>query len=150
MRSNIKGVSPEWYTLSVDEGEPDPVQFYIKPLSSFDWMDVMAMSTAQADDMFAVGMAGIKLGFRLGVKAWRNIEDVDKPGEQLKFSRAAMETLPVGWLMEVGQRVLELSRVSQDREKNSDSLSSSPATARSSLASAGDATAPPGDSETPG
>ena len=126
MKSSIKGVSPEWYTLDSESGETEPAQFYLKPLDGMSWTSVLMGSynpeTGEVDG------SGIIKAFRLGVKNWRNIEDGDNPGQPLKFSSQAMASLHPAWIMEVGQRVMAISRLTQADEKNSDSPSSSPAT----------------------
>ena len=119
MRSSIKGIAPEWYTLSDDDGEAEPVQFYLKPLDGMAWTAVLMES--YNTETGEVGPNGIAKAFTMGVKNWRNIEDGNKPGEQLKFSRQAMASMHPGWIMEVGQRVLEISKFDEDSAKNSDS-----------------------------
>ena len=126
MRSSVKGVAPEWYTLTVEREQPDPVSFKIHPLDSFGWFDVLAESYDPVSG--EIGGAGIKQAFKTAVRGWKNIEDADNPGEQLKYSKAAMGALPVGWIMEVGQYILAISQVSGATSKNSDSLSLSPET----------------------
>lgn len=126
MKSSIKGVAPEWYTLSSEEGEDNPVQFYIQPLNGEGWFDVMMES--YDPETGEIGPKGIKKAFQVGVKGWRNIEDGNNPDELLRFSRPAMASLHAGWIMEVGKHVLTISRMSQDASKNSDSSSSSPDT----------------------
>ena len=121
MRSSIKGVAPAWYTLKVEEEKDEPVRFYIQPLDSWGWFDVMQGAydpvTSEIDG------SGIKTAFKLGVKRWENIEDADNPGEPLAFSRAAMARLPVGWIMEVGEHVLQISKVIGEESKISASQS---------------------------
>jgi hypothetical protein len=126
MRSSIKGVTPEWYTLEVEQGVADPVMFYIQPLGGMDWTAVLMESFNPATS--SIGGAGIIKAFQLGVKNWRNIEDANKPGEQLRFSRKAMDALHPGWIMEVGKHILQISQMEEDQIKNSDSLLSSPKT----------------------
>ena len=123
MRSNIPGIAPEWYTLGIDKDEADPVQFYIKPLDGFGWMHVMSKSYNPETGI--IGSDGIEAAFRKAVKNWRNIEDAENPGEMLDFSAQVMGTLPVGWIMEVGNRVLSISKVKAGESKNSASPSSS-------------------------
>jgi hypothetical protein len=119
VRSSIKGIAPEWYTLSADEGETEPVQFYLKPIDGMAWTAVLMESyNAETGE---IGANGISKAFTLGVKGWRNIEDGNKPGEPLKFSRQAMTSMHPGWIMEVGQRVLEISKIDEATAKNSDS-----------------------------
>lgn len=126
MRSSIKGVSPEWYTLESEVGADDPVQFYLQPLNGVAWTHVLMGSyNAETEE---VDGSGITKAFRLGCKGWRNIEDGDHPGEQLPFSLKAIGSLYPAWIMEVGQEIMRISRLSEGDEKNSDSPSSSPET----------------------
>ena len=122
MRSSIKGIAPEWWPLPADEGEEDPVRFYLKPLDGLAWTSVL-MESYDAETG-VVGGAGVIKAFKLGVKDWENIEDGDKPGQLLKFSLPAMGKLNPGWIMDVGNRILEISRIRAEESKNSDSPSS--------------------------
>lgn len=118
MRSSLKGIAPEWYTLGIDEGEDDPVRFYLKPLDGMAWTTVLMGSYDPSTG--AVDTAGIVKAFKLGVKDWENIEDADKPGKPLKFSALAMGKLQPGWIMEVGAHVMKISRIGESDSKNSD------------------------------
>lgn len=138
MKSSIKGIAPEWYTIEGEEDEAEPVQFYLKPLDGFGSMEVSMLSMTSTMGGMIDGVRAssevLKTAFRLGVRDWRNIEDADNPGQPLKFSAAAMASLRPGWIMEAGARVLEISNLGAVREKNSDSPSSSPATEQTSPA----------------
>ena len=116
MRSSIKGVSPEWYTLAMDEGEDDPVQFYLKPLDGIDWAFVMMES--YSTETGEIGGAGAIKAFKLGVKNWKNIEDADNQGNELRYSAQAFGKILPGWIMEVGNRVMEISRLTAGEAKN--------------------------------
>jgi len=116
MRSSIKGVSPEWYTLAIDEGEDDPVQFYLKPLDGVAWTAVLMESYSTATG--EVGGAGVIKAFKLGVKNWRGIEDADNPGNELRYAAQAFGKIQPGWIMEVGNRVMEISRLTAGESKN--------------------------------
>lgn len=124
MKTSIKGLSPEWHTLSSEEGESDPVQFYLQPLDGMQWTAVLM--EAFDPESGEIGPSGIIKAFKLGCKGWKNIEDGNHPGQELKFSSRVMGSLQPGWIMEVGQRVLEISNIGQATAKNSDSPSSSP------------------------
>ena len=126
MRSSIKGVAPEWYTLLSEEGEDDPVQFYLKPLDGIAWTSVLMES--YSTETGEVGGAGVIKAFKLGVKNWKNIEDGDNPGTELKFAAQVIGRIQPGWIMEVGNRVMEISRLAAGTAKNSDSPSLSPKT----------------------
>lgn len=124
MKTSIKGLSPEWYTLTGEKGEDDPVQFYLQPLDGMQWTSVLMDS--YDPETGEIGPTGIVRAFKLGCKGWRNIEDSAHPGQQLKFSQRVMGSLHPAWIMEVGQRVLEISNIDPATAKNSDSPSSSP------------------------
>ena len=128
MRSSIRGINPEWYRLEGDKDEPEPVEFYLKPLNGFGRSEVSMLSLSSRSGVRNAAVVAssdvINLAFQLGVKNWRNIEDGDKPGEQLQFSRTAMDSMREGWIIEVGARVLEISEVGVKESKNSDSPSS--------------------------
>lgn len=126
MQTSLRGVLPEWHTLSSDEGSEEPVQFEIKPLDGMKWVDVLGGS--YDPDTGVIDRTGIKNAFRLGVTNWRNIEDGDNPGQPLPFSRANMAKLPPGWILEMGNRVIDVSQIRGDQAKNSDSPSLSPET----------------------
>lgn len=128
MRSSIKGIAPEWYRLAGDKDEPEPAEFHLKPLNGFGRTEVSVLSlSSRSGARNAAAEAGsdvINLAFQLGVKNWRNIEDGDKPGEPLPFSRTAMDSMREEWIIEVGARVLEISDMGVKESKNSDSPSS--------------------------
>ncbi len=131
MRSSIKGVLPEWYTLIIDKDEPEPVQFHLKPLDQFDSAGIKMQSLSarsSASNLETIGSEIVKTAFRRGVIDWRNIEDGDNPGQALEFSQAAMGKIPSDWIIEAGARVLEISALTEDESKNSDLPSPSPKT----------------------
>jgi len=131
MRSSLKGVVPEWYTLQQEEGQAEPVQFYIQPLDGISSTQVTILGLAPRKTVAQgakIGFEVIKTAFELGVKGWRNIEDADNPGQPLEFSPQAIRKLHRQWIIEVGGHVLETSEIGEERAKNSDSPSSSPAT----------------------
>lgn len=125
MKTNIKGIAPEWYTLEEDQDDPEPVQFYIRPLDGFAAMEVAMLSlSGRATSRAEAARAGsevLKTAFRLGVKDWRNIGDADNPDRPLAYSAAAMSSFPPGWIMEVGARVMELSELRSAEKKISGS-----------------------------
>lgn len=133
MKSCLKGVAPEWYTLEDDQGADEPAQFYIEPLNGFGATDISMMRIAaqQADkspaEAAVLGSELLRRAFQLGVRNWRNIADPDQPDQPLAFSKKAMERMRAAWIIEVGARVLAVSHLSPAEEKNSDSPSSSPA-----------------------
>lgn len=124
MRTSVKGIAAEWYTLSGEEGEIEPVQFYIKPLDGMAWTSVLMES--YSPETGEIGGEGLNKAFMLGVKGWRGIEDADNPGKPLRFSRQAMLSMRPAWILEVGQHILAISEISSEQAKNSDSPSSSP------------------------
>lgn len=132
MRSSIKGIIPEWYTLEGEEGKPDPVQFELKSLDGFESMEIATLSLmaqnpgASMTDVGQISSNIVKRAFQLGVKSWRNIEDKNNPGKMLPFSMGSMASIWPHWIMEVGARVLAISEISEAAAKNSDSPSSSP------------------------
>ena len=128
MRTNIKGVAPEWYELESERDKPDPVGFYLSPLDGFGRSDISMLSlSSRSGARNAPALASsavIKLAFQLGVKGWQNIEDADNPGEKLPFSSTAMASIHHQWILEVGARVLQISDMGAEESKNSDSPSS--------------------------
>ena len=116
MRSSIRGISPEWYELSNQEGETDPVQFLIRPLDGMEGADIVLNSYDARTG--SINQGGIIAAFKLCVQDWKNISS---PGAGLlDYSEHAMLSLRTPWILEVGARILEISELSEDGSKNSD------------------------------
>ena len=116
MRSSIKGIAPEWYELSNQEGESDPVKFLIRPLNGMEGAEILLNSYDARTG--SINQGGIIAAFKLWVQDWKNIST---PGHGLlDYSEHAMLALRTSWILDVGARILEISELSEDGSKNSD------------------------------
>ncbi len=128
MRASLKGVLPEWFTPEIYKDESEPVAFHLTPLDGFGRANIKMQSMAARNAGLDLELAGVKIietAFRLGVTGWRHVEDIDKPGKDLAFSKSAMGKIHEDLIIEVAARVLQISELTEDEVKNSGSPSSS-------------------------
>lgn len=110
----LTGVSVEEYTPEAEREEESPATFTLRPLDGENWVKVM--SHYNPDTQRITG-DGIYQAARLGLEGWNNVND--HRGKPLKFSSLNIRKLPGDLVIELGQRVIEISDQSGDQEKNS-------------------------------
>lgn len=117
MRSCITGITPEWFELPNQKGDADPVKFLIRPLNGMEGADIVLNSYDVRTG--SINQSGIITAFKLCVQDWKNISGPG-PSGLLEYSKQAILSLRTPWILEVGARILEISKINEDGSKNSD------------------------------
>ncbi len=110
-----KGMTPEWYTPSDQEGQDEPARFKIRGLTGPEFLDVQShFDIANAQ----VKGSGLVLACRLGLLDWENI--VDDEGKSTTFTKAGgIDRLPAEVIATTGSKIIALSVMDGDETKNS-------------------------------
>lgn len=102
----LSGIVPEWYELPSD---PD-TKFHLRPLTTPQRLEVLyALESDHPGN-------AMLLAAKYGMLDWSGI--VDQVGVPVPFRADQIETLPLDVFVAVAQRIMEISRNSEDERKN--------------------------------
>lgn len=110
----LTGLVPEWYTPVSEEGEGEPAEFQLKPLTS---PQVAKLQKHFNNETGEIGGEGLYESAVMGVIAWKNVTDHE--GKPLRFSNRGITQLPYALLIELGGQILANSFIAEGDEKNS-------------------------------
>ena len=100
-----QGIAPEWYTPRDEEGQDEPAQFYLQPLTGPQLLEVQAFFDAENTTVTGPGLV---LACKFGIRNWNeNITGEDDKAR--RFSRAGIQFLPAEIIAELGAKIVNLS-----------------------------------------
>ena len=109
----LTGLVPEWYTPKGEEDEATPAEFHVKPLTAPQVAKVQSEFDGETGEISGNGLYNAATMVVIG---WKNVNDHND--RNLKFSKRALDQLPFALLLELGGKVLEMSFLSEDKQKN--------------------------------
>ena len=109
-----KQLEAHWWRL--DESDTASPEFFCKPLTRLQLVDVTREMGMDQFDRFAMTGKGIKTLFTFGLLDWRHI--VDEQGKPIKFSQSEAENLPASVLTAVAGHIFESSVVTAEQKKS--------------------------------
>lgn len=115
----LVGITPEWWTPASEQkdvnGEPNPTPaaFHLHPLTGPQMLEVQEFFDFENQ---TIKGPGLLKACRLGLKDWRNI--IDEEGNEIIFTRNALDKLPAEVLAAAGARIISNSVIDGQAEKN--------------------------------
>lgn len=110
------GLSPEWYTPNDQVGEDQQCRFLLKPLTGAQHAEVLMEMSQRNGESFLLNGKGMRLALEYGLADWDGV--LDEVGAPLKFKRKRVADLPAHYHIELSHRVLNISGISEDEQKN--------------------------------
>lgn len=111
-----EGLVPEWYTPPGQDGDPAPARFHIRPLNGAEFGEVadhLEITAAGA----VIRHAGRERALAMGLIGWENF--FDSSGKNLPFSAANARLIPHEYRTHIVTRIINISYMSEEQEKNS-------------------------------
>jgi len=109
---------PEWFDFKSEKVNEEPVPgFNLKPLSSMEYMQVLAGMIVNESGSQTYSAQAVRDAFRMAVIGWRNITEEDGQTE-VKFSLHLMDYVPVKILNAVFSEILTRAMVREYERKN--------------------------------
>jgi len=109
----LTGLVPEWFTPKDEEDEDEQTKFKLHPLTTPQMAQIQVHYNVEAQRIVATGLY---LACQFGVKDWENL--LDHEGHQMKFSKASLDVVPIELIAELGARILAMSVLTGEEEKN--------------------------------
>ena len=110
----LSGLVPEWYTPAGQDDDASPTRFQIRPLNGRE-LGMVSDHISIADNRMLIAAEGVDRCRAMGLQDWENLEGENGP---LRFSRNAMDLLPVGIRRELASKIVTISYLSDDNRKN--------------------------------
>lgn len=108
------GIAPEWWKYPDEDSEADtPTEFHLFPLSGPEMLEVQEHFDP---DTSAIKGRGLFIACKYGLRGWRNV--VDDTGTEVVFNAMTLKLLPAEVLARAGSRIVNISLVTPDAEKN--------------------------------
>lgn len=107
-------LDPVWFTPDEYQGDEDPIEFKIKPLTGAQSVEV-GTEIVEVAGVTRVTGKGLLLAVRHGLIGWRNY--IDDRGKDIKFSIMEANNLPSDLLSEIAVRIYELSEPDENEKK---------------------------------
>lgn len=104
------GLTAQWFTPESQAGEIAPARFFIRPLSTFERLDLFGMVNEKLN-----GQAS-DLVLRATLKNWENV--VDAEGVPIAFELDKIELLPVGTILELASELSRRAALGETEIKN--------------------------------
>ncbi len=112
--TSLKGLAPEWFTPEDQENEEAPARYNLRPLKPPQIAKLQAHFDGETG---AVTALGLYEAAKSGIIGWENVNDQE--GNPMKFTRANIDEIQYGRLLELGGQILANSFLTEDDEKNS-------------------------------
>lgn len=111
-------LAPFWYTPASEEGAANPTRFKLRPLTGLEAFD--AGIYAGPDGNFRASSQGVRNVLGHALQGWENV--VSPGGDPMEFNitnpAASLRALPYMVLSELFNKVIEVSNLTGDQEKN--------------------------------
>jgi hypothetical protein len=112
----IGNLSPTWYTPEDQQGQDDPVEFKLKPLSGLERLEVSGETRTDSNGELILTAKGLILAVRYGLIGWRRV--LDEQGREIKFNTQAIGKLSPELLAELSGVILERSTLGGEEKKD--------------------------------
>ena len=109
----LEGLVPEWYTPS-GQDDDRPTRFQFRPLNGRELGQVSDYISID-DGNLMIRAEGVDRCLALSLQDWENFEDSSGP---IRFSRQAMDLIPVGVRRELASKIVARSYLTEDDRKN--------------------------------
>jgi len=111
----LEGFAPEWYTPPGQDDSEPVTRFRIRPLDGAEYGEV-ADYVEIDDGQVMILSSGRNLCLQRGLLDWEHFSDSNGP---VKFSQANARLIPHEYRMQLVARILTISNLDRDQEKNS-------------------------------
>lgn len=111
----LEGLAPEWYEPPGQAGDDYPTRFKIRPLDGAEFGEVADYVTMTEDGVPMIRAAGRDRCLKMALLDWEHFTGVGGPVE---FSAANMRLIPHDVRVGIVNRVLMISTLTEDQEKN--------------------------------
>lgn len=116
MITAITGLAPEWYTPKSQLDAEEPTRFKLKPLDQLTFLEVVSLSSINADDMLIPSAAARRIILKNGLVDWENLIGVD--GKPIDYSPIVVKTIPFSELTGICNKIVEISAPGEETIKN--------------------------------
>lgn len=110
----LSGLVPEWYTPVGQDDDPSPTRFQFRPLNGRE-LGMVSDHIKLEDGRLLIAAEGIERCLAMALQDWENFEDDSGP---IRFSRQAMDLIPVRVRRELASKIVTRSYLSEDDRKN--------------------------------
>lgn len=111
--TSLKGLAPEWFTPEDQENDDNPARYHLRPLKP---PQIAKLQQHFNGETGAIGALGLYEAAKAGIVDWENVNDQE--GDPMKFTRANIDELQYGRLLEIGGQVLANSFLTGEDRKN--------------------------------